>query len=243
LNGEKKYPIAEIFTSPQGEGVYTGTLMCFVRLAGCCVGKRFPKEMYEPRDEQTFVGLETMPSKLPIYTECCTLYDGRQFECDTDYRMKEQLTLNDIVQRIGDVAHVCITGGEPFIHDLRGIVGTLMNHGYEVHIETSGTVPLEKAFGEGHSWTEQESWITVSPKQGVLVEMISRADEIKLLVDENFDIAKLPEAVALARIVYLQPVNYEHTINMDNLRRCLRLQKEHPRWRVSVQMHKVMGVR
>src|SRR5271155_1867576 len=109
---EKLYPIAEIFTSPQGEGQYCGTMMTFIRLAGCSVGKPFPKDRYYREQDP-----------LPIYTEMCTLYDGRTFECDTDYRVKERLEVSQILDRIpAEVDHVCISGGEPFIHNLNPLV-------------------------------------------------------------------------------------------------------------------------
>ena len=80
-NEEQKYPISEIFTSPQGEGVYAGAMMTFIRLAGCTVGKPFPKEKYQSRKDP-IEGAHNIPG-LAVYTEKCTLYDGREFACDT----------------------------------------------------------------------------------------------------------------------------------------------------------------
>lgn len=242
----KMYPVSEIFTSPQGEGVYTGVLMTFIRLAGCSVGRPFPKERYLTREREELI----RPDLLPIYTEQCTLYDGRTFECDTDYRSHMKVSSRDLAAQVDDngVPHVCITGGEPFIHNLVPLVSK-MPHDVQIHIETSGTVPLEKAFpgvgledGVKPHWLA-DLWITVSPKLGVLPQMVDVANEIKLLVDDQFDIHRVPSEILEHKCVYIQPVNFEHKVDEKNLSHCLKIQKLFPHFRVSVQMHKIMGVR
>jgi 7-carboxy-7-deazaguanine synthase len=227
------YPISEVFTSPQGEGVYCGTYMSFIRLAGCSVGRRYPKQEY-------------LENALPIYTEMCTTYDGRTFQCDTDYRRKSILSLDQIMEEVPrGIRHVCITGGEPFIHELSPLVAAIEQRGAKAHIETSGTVPLCRAFSPIEDDKEnpysKDVWITVSPKHGILDEMVHRADEIKLLVDDDFDIKAVPASVRHHPVVYIQPINFENTINQRNLKTCMALQKIHPNWRVSLQLHKVLS--
>lgn len=233
----QSYPISEVFTSVQGEGTHAGVLMTFVRTAGCCVGKPYPKEMY--------VG----PKKLPIYTEKCTLYDGRSFNCDTDYRVHKRMTIDEILAEIPwQVKHVCISGGEPLIHDLRPLVAKLKDEDKEVHLETSGTRPyiFPDAPKSGYIW------VTVSPKHGCLKSMIDAADELKLLVDKDFDPEKqletFPEHMTasiadLAHFVptFLQPINGEWEINPKNLELCIEWQRKFPQFRISCQMHKVMS--
>jgi 7-carboxy-7-deazaguanine synthase len=245
LNNEsKKYPISEIFVSPQGEGVYAGVLMCFVRLAGCTVGKPYPREDYQPREENTFVGLEDMPPKFKIYTEKCTLYDGRTFPCDTDYRTKHRMSPYQIMQEIPkNVKHVCITGGEPLMHNLDNLLSYMWGEDKHVHIETSGTID---------KFLKKEVWVTVSPKFNVHYDMLRRADEIKILVDKDFEpdhpITALSDGMvqlvmlsdlAEQKPLYIQPVNFENEVNKENLQRCLDLQQEYPNFRVSPQMHKL----
>src|SRR6266404_9631270 len=103
---EIKYPFAEFFCSPQGEGLHCGQLMNFIRTGGCTVGKPYPKEKYihgTPGENRTLesewakiaqLSLQGGPQLLPIYTEMCTTYDGRTFPCDTDYRIRARLTPN-----------------------------------------------------------------------------------------------------------------------------------------------------
>lgn len=251
IDMNKVYPISEIFVSPQGEGVHTGTLMIFIRLAGCNVGKPFPASHYKGYD-----GLAV--NQLPIYTEQCTTWDGRTFACDTDYRVKERLSVQDTFKKLkdmpGNIEHVCITGGEPFIHDLEPLVRALDDCMLLPHIETSGTKEIPDWLMELKSQSEPGApdrvWLTVSPKRGVLTDTLAKCDEVKLLVDEDFKFdAAFQEVIQYTRFdcgeceIYIQPINGEWNVNLENLKRCLELQKEHPFLRLSTQMHKVWSVR
>lgn len=266
---EKIYPISEIFTSPQGEGLFAGTAMTFIRFAGCSVGKPFPKERYKELPHCEFkcggdpdIGhdkncayVKSANTLLPIYTEMCTTYDGRNFECDTDYRVKERLTVPEILTRVPEgVRHICLTGGEPLVHDLSLILEAAAYKGLMVHLETSGTKDASKLFQvarvRDHLSFYREStfnrgtlWITVSPKFPLLDSMVGMADEIKLLIDEKFNIQKVPESIKLHPLVYIQPINFENAINEVNLDLTLELQKVFPHWRLSSQSHKNWGVR
>ena len=246
---EKKYPVAEIFNSPQGEGQYTGTLMTFIRFAGCSVGKKLTPGLRQGWMNRQSVFAERI--EIPIYTEQCCTYDGRPFLCDTDFRTKEVLTVGQIIERIPKgMEHVCLTGGEPLIHDLEPLVTRLKEmfdddlgvkyHMPCIHVETSGTIDWpEYDFDTGYIW------LTVSPKFGVLEEMLEFADEVKILVDENFDESKLPAVMqnSWAGNVYIQPINAEFAIDDKNMQRVLELQKKHPSWKISSQMHKIWHVR
>lgn len=232
---QKRYAISEIFTSPQGEGLFSGTLMTFVRLAGCSVGKK--------------IGPGVLG--LPVYTEECTTWDGRKFLCDTDFRPKETLTAEEILARVPEgVRHVCITGGEPMTRELVPLFEAIYDKHPRyadqsmVHLETSGTIFKPDVFSwMGRGGYRPALWITVSPKFGALPECIKSADEIKLLVDEQFDLEKAKQLVGEHELVFLQPVNDEHSLIQANVERCLNVQKQMPSWRLSLQLHKVMGVR
>lgn len=242
-NEEKKYPISEWFVSPQGEGVWAGACMFFLRLAGCTVGKPYPKEMYK---NNYLAHTAAQIVALPIYTEQCTLFDGRKFACDTDYRKKEMLTSHQIMQEIPKkVKHVCITGGEPMMHNLDNLISYLWGEDKVIHLETSGTID---------KYLKGDIWVTVSPKFNPYYDMIRRANELKILVDKDFH-PEIPmttlsdgmvQAVNLVELaetkpIYLQPINGEFEVNKDNLQLCLDIQQEFPAFRVSVQLHKVMS--
>lgn len=248
----KKFPIAERFTSLQGEGLYTGTVMHFIRFAGCSVGSKMTEseKLQWWQKQPAFHGKMSEELGLPVYTEKCCTYDGREFLCDTDFRTKEILTTEEILAGVPKgVKHICLTGGEPLIQplgDLLDFVGKETE--YSVHIETSGTISLEKvwpAYSQGDSLSVDGGWlwVTVSPKRGLLDEMIGVADEIKLLVDDQFDVSKIPEDILDHNLVWLQPVNAEFDVDRTNLEKCIALVKEHPNWRLSTQMHKIWMVR
>lgn len=241
MSSDYKYHISELFTSPQGEGLYTGTLMHFIRTSGCTVGKPIKDDTAK---EWMLKGKgvkmnDAYPNQvLPVWQEECTTYDGRKFLCDTDFRSKNKMTVDEIVKTIPEgVEHVCITGGEPLMHDLSHLTDFLDTLDKQIHIETSGTLPLKVGA------TKLPIWITVSPKFGVLPEMLDRADEIKLLVDEDFDVNKLPPEVLVHPLVFIQPVNETSDIDYENVRRCLEIQQSFPEWRISMQMHKLWHVR
>lgn len=229
----KTYPIAEIFTAPHGEGAWSGTLMTFVRFAGCNVGRAYSPEARAAANSQLAA------SELPIlasYQEECRLYDGRTFPCDTNYQLAERLTAVQIAQRI-EAEHVCITGGEPLLHDLVPVIGeiVLARRAPQFHFETSGT--------KNPSWImgAPSYWVAVSPKKGYWMQMLMRANEIRVLVDTST--ADLEEFKPWINKVWLSPVNGEKTIDVGNARHCLALQAKYPQARITVQLHKILGCR
>lgn len=241
------YPISETFTAPQGEGLYAGTTMFFIRLAGCSVGRKIVNT-----DERLAWGAREGLAVLPDYREVCQAWDGRGFLCDTDFRVKERLSIPELLARKpGGVRHVCITGGEPLIHDLTDLILACWRCNLVVHVETSGTIALRLTGVQAPAHYRSQNgllWITVSPKKGTLPEMLSLADEIKLLVDKDFDVDAAKRLVygthyKTDRIVYIQPINQEWALNPGNIERCIAIQKEMPEWRISVQVHKVLHTR
>ncbi|SRR6266403_126180 len=248
----KKFPIAERFTSPQGEGLYAGTLMYFIRFAGCSVGKKLSDSERRGWEQKIDHFHSKENELLAVYTEKCCTYDGREFLCDTDFRTKEALTMKELLDGIPKgVGHICLTGGEPLnqpLSEFFDFIGSETD--YKVHVETSGTVSMEDTWPEYTAADSLEAWheggwlwITVSPKKGLLSEMIGIANEIKLLVDENFDVEKIPDDIKDHRLVWLQPINTEFEVDRRNLDRCLSLLQEHKNWRLSSQMHKTWRVR
>ena len=236
-----KIALAELYHSVKGEGLYTGTPMTFVRLAGCSVGKPMRDDFaaQEPRLAEIFSG-EQLANQLPILkfnhpAWMCAAYDGRQFWCDTDFNKMTEATIEEIFDFVYE-PRICLTGGEPLMHEeiVQEIIEEAFHRNIHVHIETSGKHFVEK---------RQGMWIACSPKIGYLSTMLNQADEIKLLVDEGFNINDVPPEVMEHELVWLQPINNEMGIRSENMIRCLELLKEFPKWRLSPQMHKLIGVR
>lgn len=146
------------------------------------------------------------------------------------------IKVGEIVKRVKDsgAPFAVITGGEPLLHDLEPLTTRLKQEGIQTHIETSGSSPLS-----GHL-----DWITLSPKRfkKPLDEVFPYVDELKVVVLKNKDIewaeknaAKCPDSTRLL----LQP-EWE---TPDSINLILDYVKGHPKWGISLQTHKFMGVR
>lgn len=227
-----KIALAEHFHSIQGEGEWTGTPMHFVRVAGCSVGKPLAPVLTRP--------LSTGAHPW----QCCT-YDDRPFLCDTDFHKKEEVEIERLLGETWEEA-ICLTGGEPLMPAHRSAVIELIRLACEkevrIHIETSGC----EMFGEllkGELIGVRSLWLTVAPKQGFLTSMIRLADEVKLLVDKDFDPTKIPLVILEHGKIFLSPVNDDLTISRENLEKTLEILKHKPSWRLSVQLHKYLGMR
>lgn len=242
-------PIAEVFTSVHGEGAWAGTPMTFIRLAGCTVGKNVGN-----------IRSTTNPPLMPILPTGntaweCTTFDGRRFPCDTDFHKRSDQTVQQLMDQIPmRIKHVCITGGEPLMHIEKlltcGLVEQLIRKGITVHFETSGTIMLPPDWINPYEYGD--IYIACSPKFNYLEQFIfNYADEVRLMVDKNFNeaeammIAKLIRAKGNARL-FLAPISKaDDTTDFDpeSLQKCMELLEIFPEASISIQMHKVLGVR
>jgi 7-carboxy-7-deazaguanine synthase len=248
---QKEYPIAEQFDSIQGEGRWAGTAMRFIRLAGCNVGK--------PRTQE--INRELSSSGAPLHVlgqspnhTACHIWNGKYMVCDTDYRTSVKSNIFTLLHAYkGD--HICITGGEPFLHDLSPLVLAAQLAGYTVHIETSGTLPFK--LDGGSLINPKNIWITCSPKSGFLFtrEQCEAISEVKLLVYPDTPVASLLEwrgkfmdtlhSFAPPPEFYLSPItNAIDKPQTASLKRCIEIVNLHPDvFSLSVQAHKYWEVR
>jgi len=179
----------------------------------------------------------------------CTSWDGRKFACDTNYNKSLSLSIKAITElaQSSNVERVCLTGGEPLMHkDVARLVEHLLRSGIGVHVETSGTWPLQNLMSCAAT-TACRPWITVSPKFGMLTDQVVRfADEVKLLVDSTLseeDLDKMINLFAGHVIIWVQPINFEKGVHEGNMNRCLEIMRRYPFARLSLQTHKVIGCR
>lgn len=129
---------------------------------------------------------------------------------------------------------VVITGGEPTLHDLSGLVAALHENGFRVHIETSGTNLLSAPL----------DWVTLSPKKfkAPLSGALAKANELKVVVyhKSDFEWAEMHEGLVPEDcILYLQ-AEWSRRERMTPL--IIDYIQQHPRWRLSLQTHKYIGV-
>lgn len=129
---------------------------------------------------------------------------------------------------------VVITGGEPLMHQLDGLTAALKQKGFQTNIETSGSSALS-----GY-W----DWICLSPKKfkAPLPEVIEKASELKVVVfnKSDFDWAEKHAAMVPPHCkLYLQP-EWEKAALVTPL--IIDYIKQHPKWRISLQVHKYINV-
>ena len=129
---------------------------------------------------------------------------------------------------------VVITGGEPLMHQLDGLTAALKQKGFQTNIETSGSSALSG------NW----DWICLSPKKfkAPLPEVIEKASELKVVVfnKSDFDWAEKHAAMVPPHCkLYLQP-EWEKAALVTPL--IIDYIKQHPKWRISLQVHKYINV-
>jgi len=127
-----------------------------------------------------------------------------------------------------------ITGGEPLMHNLDDLTTSLKQAGFETNIETSGAYPL----------SGQWDWICLSPKKfkAPLPEVIPYANELKIVVFNKSDFAwaeKYAAQVADSCKLYLQP-EWDKAAEVTPL--IIDYIKDHPKWELSLQIHKYINV-
>ena len=129
---------------------------------------------------------------------------------------------------------VVVTGGEPLMYDLTLLTKALKDSGLRTHIETSGVYPVTG------SW----DWICFSPKKfkAPHPSIYSRADELKIIVYNKSDFQwaeQFRESVNKECELFLQP---EWSKEKEMLPLIVDYVKAHPRWKISLQIHKYMNI-
>ncbi len=147
--------------------------------------------------------------------------------CDTDHEHYEMLTTQEIIKQINKYpcSNVLITGGEPtFRENLEELLSTLKQHAYWVAVETNGTgfIPA------------YVDWICISPKTK---NFCGQGNELKIIFDNHTE----KELRAFLKLdfehFYLQPKSGE------NINEVIEVVKSMPSWNLSVQMHKLVGIK
>lgn len=208
------YTVKEIFYTLQGEGARAGRAAVFCRFSGC------------------------------------NLWSGRESDrasaackfCDTDFvgtnpqsggKFADADSLANVIDRLWPPAHesrkyVVFTGGEPLLQLDATLIESMHSLGFEVAVETNGTIPLPSGL----------DWVCVSPKAGTDLA-VRVGNELKVVVPQ--------EGQALAE---LETLEFEHFFvqPMDgpglaqNTRLAIEICKRRPKWRLSLQIHKILQI-
>lgn len=208
------YAVKEIFKTLQGEGAQSGRAAVFCRFAGCNLWSG--RAVDRPRSVCDF--------------------------CDTDFvgvdgtnggRFADADALADAVEAEWSGArakrYVVLTGGEPLLQVDQTLVDALHARGFEVGVETNGTQAAPPGL----------DWICVSPKADAAL-VLRRGHELKLVYPQVKAPPERFEDLAFDHF-FLQPMDApEVAANLEaTIAYCLR----HPRWRLSLQSHKMIGIR
>lgn len=208
------YAVKEIFYTLQGEGRNAGRPAVFCRFSGC------------------------------------NLWSGRESDraqavcqfCDTDFvgvdglgggRFATSAELAEAIDRMWPAGHssrklVVCTGGEPLLQLDQALIEALHCCGFEVAIETNGTLPVPPGV----------DWVCVSPKFGAQL-VVEQGDELKLVYPQGFTPRDF-EALHFDHF-YIQAM--DGTNQAENLARAVQFCLDHPRWNLSLQTHKLLNIR
>jgi 7-carboxy-7-deazaguanine synthase len=208
------YAVKEIFYTLQGEGALTGRPAVFCRFAGC--------NLWSGREEDRAMA-------------ACNF-------CDTDFvgadgteggRYVDANALSDKIATLWpEGAHsrfVVCTGGEPLLQLDPALIDALHLRGFEIAVETNGTIPLPLDL----------DWVCVSPK-GTAKLVVTAGDELKVVVPQA-GLDPLAFAELGFRRFSVQPMDGPDRARNTEL--AIRFCLDHPRWRLSLQAHKVTGIR
>jgi 7-carboxy-7-deazaguanine synthase (Cx14CxxC type) len=207
------YAVKECFLTLQGEGVQSGSRAVFLRFAGC--------NLWSGREQ------DRASSKC---TFCDTDFVGTDGEGGGKFASADDLAVcvKDLWGEGTDNRLVVITGGEPMLQLDPALVDALHEHRFRIAVETNGTLPA----------TPGIDWICVSPKAGT--EVVQRSgNELKLVwPQQGIEPADL-ETWSFDHFL-VQPMDCaDHEQALDA---AIMLAMKRPKWRLSLQAHKVVGL-
>jgi 7-carboxy-7-deazaguanine synthase (Cx14CxxC type) len=209
------YSLKEIFYTLQGEGFHTGRAAVFARFAGC--------NLWTGREEDRATA---------VCRFCDTQFvgigpDGGKFA--TADALADAIASRWPAHAAGSQRFVVCTGGEPLLQLDAAAIDALHARGFTVAVETNGTQAAPRGL----------DWITVSPKAGAPL-VLQRGDELKLVVPQEGAAPAQFEHLAFTHF-FVQPMDG------PDVARNTALALEHcaanPRWRLSLQTHKQLGIR
>jgi 7-carboxy-7-deazaguanine synthase len=208
------YAVKEIFLTLQGEGAQAGRRAVFCRFAGC----------------NLWTGREQDRAKA-ICKFCDTDFVGTDGTLGGKYA--DAAALATVIAECWGQGeggrYVVLTGGEPMLQVDAPLIDALHAQGFTIAIETNGTFAVPRSI----------DWICVSPKAGSALVQTS-GDELKLVWPQpGSDVERLAELDFTHRLV--QPLDDPNAA--ENVRQCIDLVMADPRWRLSLQTHKSLGLR
>jgi 7-carboxy-7-deazaguanine synthase (Cx14CxxC type) len=216
------YTVKELFPTLQGEGAHTGRAAVFCRFAGC--------NLWSGREEDRA-------------TAVCKFCDTDFVGSDGDGGGKFE-TAQDLANAIESSwrstsagpqqRYVVFTGGEPLLQLDEQLIEQLHQKGFQVAIETNGTIKVPRGV----------DWVCVSPKAGSDL-IVLQANELKLVIPQEGQDSLEKLLARFEKMDYrnrfLQPM--DGTNLKINTELAISLCQKRPLWRLSLQSHKLIGIR
>ena len=210
------YSVKEIFYTLQGEGGQAGMPAVFCRFAGC----------------NLWTGREQDRPKA-ICQFCDTDFVGTDGTLGGKFATADELAERILGQWPADDSRhrmVVLTGGEPLLQVDQALIAALHVRGFRISVESNGTVAAPEGI----------DWLCISPKAGA--DWIQRSgQELKLVWPQpTFDLAAI-EASTEFQHYFLQPM--DNAQQSSNIGACIEQCMQRPGWRLSLQTHKLTGIR
>ncbi|MEM8564756.1 MAG: 7-carboxy-7-deazaguanine synthase [Pseudomonadota bacterium] len=214
----KTYAVKEAYVTLQGEGAQTGRAAVFLRFAGCNLWSGLERDRHKATCtfcDTDFVGT--------------TGENGGKFK-GVDALVDHVISVWQAEAPNGGIPYVICTGGEPLLQLDKLAIEALKAEGFEVGVETNGTIEAPAGL----------DWICVSPKASAKMKQTS-GHEIKLVY---------PQEEAEAHPSQFEHMQFQHfflqpkddTAQTNNIAATAAYCMKHPKWRLSLQTHKLIGL-
>ena len=207
------YSIKELYLTLQGEGAHSGRPAVFCRFTGC--------NLWSGREADR---------STAICRFCDTDFVGTDGDMGGRFETAHDLAETVAALWTGDgPPYVVCTGGEPLLQLDDALVAAFHEHGLEVAVETNGTIPVPR----------EVDWVCVSPKANTTI-VVTSGDELKLVFPQ---VAAQPESFEHLDFThfFLQPMDGPHS--QENRELAIQYCQARGQWRLSVQLHKLLGIR
>ena len=209
------YSVKEIFYTLQGEGANAGRPAVFCRFAGC--------NLWSGREEDR---------STAVCKFCDTDFVGTDGTQGGKYRTAEDLT--DCIESQWPSPErkrrfVVLTGGEPMLQIDDALVSSLHARGFEIAVETNGTIKAVAGI----------DWVCVSPKAGSEI-VVTCGQELKLVYPQLNALPDRFKHLAFENF-YLQPMDGPD--RLANSKAAIAYCQQNPQWNLSTQTHKMLGIR
>lgn len=215
------YAVKEMFYTLQGEGAQAGRAAVFCRFAGC--------NLWSGREQDRADA---------VCTFCDTDFVGTDGQGGGKFATAEALA-DAVAAKWPQQApegspgpagrpYVVCTGGEPLLQLDAPLIEALHARGFEVAVETNGTQPAPEGL----------DWICVSPKADAEL-VLTRGHELKLVYPQPLAQPERFAGLAFDHF-FLQPM--DSVLQKQHIKAAVAYCMDHPQWRLSIQMHKVVGI-